>query len=88
VKGWIVLPLGLSEASLQQLRAEAYALQPEAPSAHGNGRPPLVNAAGGPGCNALLDHPALVGCLGELLAEPPFAGGADLYHPFRCASQG
>ena len=36
LKGWIVVPLGLSDASLEQLRAEAYDLQPATPTPQGN----------------------------------------------------
>jgi hypothetical protein len=73
LKGWIIVPLGLSEASLELLRAEAYALQPPKPNAQGNCNPPLqvrLSASGSSSGSDSGSAPPLALTLALTLATP------------------
>jgi hypothetical protein len=65
--GWILLPCVLSATEIETMKAEVYA------GANQSYRGALQE---------LLDHPAIVGILTEILAEEPFV--ADEYYSFRC----
>ena len=77
LRGWLVLPAVLSDAGLERLRAECYA-----------GVDPLLERAGGVKdghsgvLQTLLDHPAVVGVLSEILSEQPF--DREECYGFRC----
>ena len=77
LRGWLVLPAVLSEAELEAMRAECYA-----------GVDPLQERAGGVKdghsgvLQTLLDHPAVVGVLSEILSEQPF--DREECYGFRC----
>ena len=65
--GWILLPAVLSDGEIETMKSEVYA-----------GAGQSYQGA----LQELLDHPAIVGVLNEILAEDPFL--ADEYHSFRC----
>ena len=67
--GWILLPAVLSDGEIETMKSEVYA-----------GAGQSYQGA----LQELLDHPAIVGVLTEILAEEPFL--ADAYHSFRCES--
>ena len=67
LRGWILLPAVLTEAETEEMKAQCYAGTPK--SYEG----PLQN---------LLDHPAIVGILSEVLTEEPFV--RDESYGFRC----
>ena len=67
LRGWILLPAVLSTTEIQQMKAEVYA-----------GAKQSYEGA----LQRLLDHPAIVGILTEILSEAPFVK-EDCYS-FRC----
>lgn len=67
LRGWILLPSVLSAAEIEEMKAEVYA------GARRSYEGALQN---------LLDHPAIVGILNEILSEDPFVKN-DCYG-FRC----
>ena len=67
LKGWILLPAVLTDSEIEETKTEVYA------GASQSYRGKLQD---------LLDHPAIVGVLSEILTEPPFVG--DDYYGFRC----
>ena len=67
LRGWILLPAVLSPAAIEALKTEVYA----------GARQSYEGAL-----QTLLDHPAIVGVLTEILAEEPYLG--DDYYSFRC----
>ena len=69
LNGWILLPEVLNEQEIEETKKEAYA--------------GAKNAYAG-GLQNLLDHPAIVGVLSEILSEEPF--DLDECYGFRCES--
>lgn len=67
LRGWILLPSVLSEADIEEMKAEVYA----------GARQSYEGAL-----QRLLDHPAIVGILSEILSEAPFV--RDDCYGFRC----
>ena len=67
LRGWILLPAVLSEPEIEEMKAEVY----------GGARQSYEGAL-----QRLLDHPAIVGILSEILSEDPFVK-EDCYG-FRC----
>ncbi len=67
LRGWILLPAVLGDTEIGELKAEAYA------GAKNNYEGKLQN---------LLDHPAIVGILTEILSEDPFQ--SEDHYSFRC----
>ena len=67
LRGWILLPAVLSETEIEEMKAEVYA------SARQSYEGVLQE---------LLDHPAIVGVLNEILSEDPFV--KDDCYSFRC----
>lgn len=67
LKGWITLPAVLSSEEIEVMKAEVYAGAKNSYEGH---------------LQTLLDHPAIVGILSEILAEDPFV--LDEAYPFRC----
>ena len=67
LRGWILLPAVLSSAEIDGMKKEVY-------DGAKNGYEGLLQK--------LLDHPAVVGILTELLAEPSFV--SNDYYSFRC----
>ena len=67
LRGWILLPSVLTNSEIEEMKAEVYAGAGQ--SYHGA----LQN---------LLDHPAIVGILNEILSEAPFVH--DDCYGFRC----
>ena len=67
LRGWILLPSVLSEAEIEEAKAEVYAGARQ--SYEGT-------------LQKLLDHPAIVGILNEILSEDPFV--KDDCYGFRC----
>ena len=67
LQGWILLPSVLSEAEIEAMKTEVY-----------DGAKQGYQGA----LQELLDHPAVVGILTEILAEEPYLG--DDYYSFRC----
>ena len=65
--GWILLPSVLSESEIEEMKTEVYA----------GARKSYQDAL-----QRLLDHPAIVGILSELLSEEPFV--KDDCYGFRC----
>ena len=68
LRGWILLPSILSDSEIEEMKAEVYA------GARQSYQGALQN---------LLDHPAIVGVLNEILSEAPFVQHDDCYG-FRC----
>ena len=77
LRGWLVLPSVLSGAELEAMRAECYA-----------GVDPLQERSGGAKdghsgvLQTLLDHPAVIGVLSDILSEEPF--DREECYGFRC----
>lgn len=69
LKGWLLLPAVLSATEVEEMKAEVYA----------GARQSFQGALQG-----LLDHPAIVGILTEILSEAPFV--SDDCYSFRCES--
>ena len=69
LRGWILLPSVLSRADIEEMKAEVYA-----------GAKKGYEGA----LQRLLDHPAIVGILSEILCEDPFV--SDECYGFRCES--
>lgn len=67
LRGWILLPAVLSQIEIEEMKAEVYA---------------GARKGYGPSLQKLLDHPAIVGILSELLSEDPFV--KEGYYSFRC----
>ena len=67
LRGWILLPSVLSEPEIEEMKAEVYA----------GARQSYQGAL-----QTLLDHPAIVGILNEILSEDPFV--VDDCYGFRC----
>lgn len=67
LRGWILLPSVLSESEIEEMKAEVYA----------GARQSYQGAL-----QTLLDHPAVVGILNEILSEDPFV--RDDCYGFRC----
>ena len=67
LRGWILLPAVLSETDIEEMKAEVYAGAKQ--SSEG-------------ALQKLLDHPAIVGILNEILSEDPFV--KDDCYGFRC----
>ena len=67
LRGWILLPAVLSETDIEEMKAEVYA-----------GAKQSYEGA----LQRLLDHPAIVGILSEILSEDPFV--KDDCYGFRC----
>ena len=67
LRGWILLPAVLSPADIDEMKKEVY-----------DGAKNSYEGS----LQKLLDHPAIVGILTELLAEPSFV--SDDYYSFRC----
>ena len=67
LRGWLLLPAVLSAAEIEEMKAEAYA------GAKNNYEGKLQE---------LLDHPAIVGVLAEILSEDPFQSEEN--YSFRC----
>ena len=67
LRGWILLPSILSDSEIEKMKAEVYA------GARQSYQGALQN---------LLDHPAIVGVLSEILSEDPFV--RDDCYGFRC----
>ncbi len=67
LRGWILLPAVLSQADIDEMKKEVY-----------DGAKNSYEGS----LQKLLDHPAIVGILTELLAEPTFV--SDDYYSFRC----
>ncbi len=66
LRGWILLPAVLSESEIEEMKAEVY-----------DGGRSYEGAL-----QQLLDHPAIVGILSEILSEDPFV--KDECYGFRC----
>ncbi|MCY4089666.1 MAG: phytanoyl-CoA dioxygenase family protein [Caldilineaceae bacterium] len=79
LRGWILLPGVLSDDEIAAMKAEAFAAVD--PSRHMVINP--VSSYQGT-LQTLLDHPAIVGILSEILAEERFL--SDDYYAFRCES--
>ena len=74
LRGWILIPNVLSSSEIDEMKAEAYAC---------DGSRPLRNSRGYVGSlQKLLDYPAIVGILTEILSEPYYL--SDGYYSFRC----
>lgn len=69
LRGWILLPSVLNADEIEEMKAAVYA--------------GAKNAYGDP-LQRLLDHPAIVGILTEILSEDPFV--SDDAYSFRCES--
>ena len=67
LRGWILLPSILSDSEIEEMKAEVYA----------GARQSYQGAL-----QTLLDHPAIVGVLNEILSEDPFVH--DDCYGFRC----
>jgi hypothetical protein len=67
LRGWISLPSVLSETEIETMKSEVY----------GGARQSYDGAL-----QSLLDHPAIVGILSEILSEAPFV--SDDCYSFRC----
>ena len=67
LKGWITLPAVLNDSEIEEMKAAVYGGAKQSYEA------PL---------DRLLDHPAIVGILSEILAEDPFV--KDDAYAFRC----
>ena len=67
LRGWILLPAVLSETEIEEMKAEVYA----------GARQSYEGVL-----QELLDHPAIVGVLNEILSEDPFV--KDDCYSFRC----
>ena len=67
LRGWILVPAVLSETDIEEMKAEVYA----------GARQSYEGAL-----QRLLDHPAIVGILSEILSEDPFV--KDDCYGFRC----
>ncbi len=67
LRGWILLPSILSDSEIEEMKAEVYA----------GARQSYQGAL-----QTLLDHPAIVGVLNEILSEDPFVN--DDCYGFRC----
>ena len=67
LRGWILLPSILSDSEIEEMKAEVYA----------GARQSYQGAL-----QSLLDHPAIVGVLNEILSEDPFV--RDDCYGFRC----
>lgn len=67
MRGWILLPAVLTDVEIEAMKAEAYA-----------GAKQSYEGA----LQELLDHPAIVGILSEILSEDPFV--LDECYSFRC----
>lgn len=67
LKGWITLPAVLSEDEIEAMKAEVYGGVKRGFEGH---------------LQTLLDHPAIVGILSEILTEDPFV--RDECYGFRC----
>ncbi len=76
LRGWILLPAILSDEEIQVMKAEAYSVeQPDSGQ--------VINPVTYQGAlQRLLDHPAIVGVLSEILSEEPYL--SDDYYGFRC----
>ncbi len=79
MRGWILLPGVLSDAEIGAMKAEVYAAMD--PEQHMVINPDQCFRGA---LQTLLDHPAVVGILSEILAEEPF--WSDDYYAFRCES--
>ena len=77
LRGWILLPGVLSQEEIRTMKAEAYGVDMVRQQQATN---PSQSFQGS--LQTLLDHPAIVGILSEILAEEPFL--ADDYYAFRC----
>ena len=74
LRGWILIPNVLLSSEIDEMKAEAYAC---------DGSRSLRNSRGYvDSLQKLLDHPAIVGILTEILSEPPYL--SDDYYSFRC----
>ena len=77
LRGWILLPGLLSDAEIAAMKAEANA------AFDSDRRSLIIPKQSFKGTlQTLLDHPAIVGILNEILAEEPFL--SDDCHAFRC----
>ena len=77
IRGWILLPGVLSEEEIGTMKAEAYGVETVQNSQSTNPKQSFQGSL-----QALLDHPAIVGVLSEILSEEPFL--SDDYYAFRC----
>ena len=78
LKGWILVPSVLSDSEIEEMKAEVYAaVKPDYQGKNSDIRQGYQGKLA-----ELLDHPAVVGILNEILTEPPFVG--DDYYGFRC----
>ena len=78
LKGWILVPSVLTETEIEEMKAEVYdGVKPDYKGKNSD----LKQGYQGKLAN-LLDHPAVVGILNEILTEPPFVG--DDHYGFRC----
>ncbi|MDE2847693.1 MAG: phytanoyl-CoA dioxygenase family protein [Gemmatimonadota bacterium] len=78
LKGWILVPSVLTETEIEEMKAEVYAaVEPENKGKNSGFKRGFHGKLAD-----LLDHPAVVGILNEILTEPPFVG--DDHYGFRC----
>lgn len=77
LRGWILLPGVLSEDEIEVMKAEAYSVEMVRQQQSTNLRQSYQGTL-----QTLLDHPAIVGILNEILAEEPFL--SDDSYAFRC----
>ena len=77
LRGWILLPGVLTQEEVRTMKAEAYGVDSVSQQQAINPRQSFQGSL-----QTLLDHPAIVGILSEILSEEPFL--ADDYYAFRC----
>ena len=77
LRGWILLPGVLSDEEIGAMKAEAYSVDKAEQQQSINPRQSYRGTL-----QTLLDHPAIVGILSEILAEEPFL--SDDFYAFRC----
>ena len=77
LRGWILLPGVLTQDEIRTMKAEVYSTGADTQHQEINPK----RSFQGP-LQTLLDHPAIVGILSEILSEEPFL--SDDYYAFRC----
>lgn len=77
LRGWVLLPGVLSRSETEAMKEEAYSGVPVGRHSVSNPKQSYQGVL-----QTLLDHPAIVGILNEILAEEPFL--AEDYYSFRC----
>ena len=77
LRGWILLPGVLTQDEIKAMKSEAYSAAAVKQHQPINPRQSFQGTL-----QTLLDHPAIVGILSEILSEEPFL--SDNYYSFRC----